>query len=71
MKRKEARKQGAATMAKRPMADDEFVAMHEILKRVGNAVDGGRTTSYAVWVLAKVWLACFSECSISLDCLCQ
>ena len=30
------------------MQDDEFVAMHEILKKVGDAVDDGRTTSYAV-----------------------
>lgn len=48
VKKKEARKQGAATKTKRPMQDDEFVAMHEILKKMGDAVDdAGRTTSYA------------------------
>ena len=48
VKKKEARKQGAETKTKRPMQDDEFVAMHEMLKKVGDAVDDGRTTSYAV-----------------------
>ena len=48
VKKKEARKQGAETKTKRPMQDDEFVAMHEMLKKVGDAVDDGRMTSYAV-----------------------
>jgi hypothetical protein len=41
VKKKEARKQGAATKMKCPMQDDEFVAMHEMLKKVGDAVDDG------------------------------
>jgi hypothetical protein len=45
VKKKEARKQGAESKTKRPMVGDEFIAMHDVLKKMGAA--SGRTTTHA------------------------
>ena len=45
VKKKEARKQGAESKTKRPMVGDKFVAMHDVLKKMGAA--SGRTTTHA------------------------
>jgi hypothetical protein len=45
VKMKEPQKQGAESKTKRPMVGDKFVAMHDVLKKMGAA--SGQTTTHA------------------------
>ena len=66
VKKKEARKQGAESKTKRPMVGDEFIAMHDVLKKMGAA--SGRTTTHASYWQRYGIAKCFGKLSISYDC---